>query len=387
MVEEKLPEGPKVLITLPAFNKLEFYIDAAPEEISGYGTSELTGDNEITVTDIFTFEQESSAAGTDINPEELAKGIIELIGNGIDPEKMTVWWHSHVRMHASFSGTDTNTMDTNPNFKDARFFTSIVGNKQGDYGVRVDQYHPLRFKYDKIKLLVTGTDAESLICASSWCKNLVATLDGKVLDYCLDHQALHSAITDEVKAKVSKPLPKVVYATKGGPYTGHGGYVGNKSCGVPSCWRRIPQNEKFCHEHEPEIEKKLERGHVAALKEGKKDSSYLDLLMSGELNAAAFVPCDISGCIISVNVGEGFVGAGMVLCPDHLESFEDFEHLYGKLGIDVDSEIALEVLEYFLGTKSEATLSKEAEDILDGDKMQHAFSDIPEEVTVVTKKE
>jgi hypothetical protein len=359
-------QGPDVFITSYALNKLEFYIDAAPKEISGYGVAELIDSNSILVSDVFTFHQESDATGTEIEPEELAQGIIELVTVGnIDPEGIKVWWHSHVNMQSTFSGTDTNTMDNNPNFKDAPFFVSIVGNKKGEYNVRVDQYNPVRFYKDGQSLYIWETRGIDY-CAASQCDSPVhIDEDKKASKYCQNHHALHEAIKAEVKEKVQEPVRVYKYAGaysegyKPGipPYDRSAHY-----CRANGCWVRLPTEKDYCWQHaeKPANEKYLE--NVVNYSKGSDSEIY--------------VACDISDCNTYCDALESYVD-GVVLCDEHQQDLDMFEAMYGDVASE-KPELIIELLEYYTGIKNAGALSPQADAILEANA-DDAFAPIDEE--------
>lgn len=200
---------PEIYITTAAKEKLEFYIDIAPDEISGFGTVKKEEDKFV-IEDVFIFPQESSSAATEISGEQLGLGLLQLVEDGVAPENVRLWWHSHVRMSASFSSIDDDTMDKT--FSTADWFISVVGNKHGEFCARLDIHSPFHVYVDEIPLKVVPTEVKKN-CPFSWCGKEPA----KDSDYCEAHQNLYDAMVFEVLEKVKKPIfaPVVAYKNNG----------------------------------------------------------------------------------------------------------------------------------------------------------------------------
>lgn len=134
----ELKYWPDVYIDMNAKTKLDLYIEFADGEISGLGDVEVLEDGSLFISDVYIFDQESSGASTEIDADTIADFIKECIEQEKDLSKIRLWWHSHGNMNAFWSTTDDQTSGTC--FRTAPFFISIVGNKSGDYRVRVDTF-------------------------------------------------------------------------------------------------------------------------------------------------------------------------------------------------------------------------------------------------------
>ncbi len=131
-------------------DKLDLYIAECGMEISGLGLVHLENDDLI-VDDVLLLKQECTSGTTDIDPEELFRLMSEMSERGEDTGQIKLWWHSHVNMSVFWSGTDEATVD---GFGATGWFLSIVGNKKGEYLVRLDLYDPIRIGIDNLPLNV-----------------------------------------------------------------------------------------------------------------------------------------------------------------------------------------------------------------------------------------
>ena len=136
----------KVLINLPVLERIKHYIDLARGEVSCLGTVERDGDN-LVVTDLFLPKQVCSGASTEMDPADVAKLLVDLEQQGIDPKTLRLWLHSHADMNTFWSQTDADTIKELIN---DGFLLSIVTNKKGAMLARVDVFEPIAFTIDKL---------------------------------------------------------------------------------------------------------------------------------------------------------------------------------------------------------------------------------------------
>lgn len=135
----------KLYLTNHAAKKLRYYVNNCVEEISGFGKLEVKvheGQRYMVVTDLCIFEQVCSAAHSTIDDDALGKFLYEKTISGEKLSEWRVWWHSHAKMKAFFSGTDTGTIDSSTEFP---YLVSIVSNHEGDIIARLDTFDPTRF--------------------------------------------------------------------------------------------------------------------------------------------------------------------------------------------------------------------------------------------------
>lgn len=140
---------PDVFITMSAKEKLDCYLRLCDEEISGLGTV-LRQNGLFVINDVLLFKQEVTAGSTDLDEETISKFIIQSVMDGHDVENLKMWWHSHVNGGCFWSSTDNDTANKFNN----EWMISIVGNKKGEYKVRIDLYSPVRVTVDEIDLQV-----------------------------------------------------------------------------------------------------------------------------------------------------------------------------------------------------------------------------------------
>lgn len=358
---------PIVMIRPEALDKLDFFIEASDVEISGFGAVTQLNEEEFLIEDIYTFEQESSGGGTEIDGESLAAGIIELINEGVNPENMRLWWHSHVNMSAYFSITDTDTMEKT--LTDAPWMISIVGNKSKDYRVRFDLHRPLRMWADNQTLYIYTEPNKPSLCQGRECLSLSVEIDGKYGRYCQKHEDLKAAVFEEEKFKNKRRT--VVTVTTGkdfrsgsaNAYAGSRGieiesdwaddwgfgyarseylrYQESKICEASSCYRRIERQFKFCEEHGEQWTQFAE--YVRELKDRG------EVIPDSELSGI-YELCDVNYCNEFIELQEAFY-KGVVLCDEHLEDFLKLEFQFGEFSGNESPTTMLAILEYYLDNK------------------------------------
>lgn len=143
------PNPPRVLITPEAKQRLDMYISLCNEEISGLGRVSRFG-NDFLIEEVLLFSQEVTAGSTDLEEEDVSNFLLESVQAGLDPANLKLWWHSHVNGGCFWSGTDEGTAGRFAN----GWMISVVGNKRGEYKVRIDLYEPVRITVDELDLQV-----------------------------------------------------------------------------------------------------------------------------------------------------------------------------------------------------------------------------------------
>lgn len=154
MAEEKLE--PKIYIQKKAYRKFRYFIDLCEDEISGFGKV-VKIDQKLVITDFQIFKQVVSGAHSDMDDEALALFSFEKTKAGESLAEWRVWWHSHARMEAFFSTTDTGTIDGSKEFP---WLISIVGNHAGDIKARIDVFDPIRCYEDLEVEVIEDEDPE-----------------------------------------------------------------------------------------------------------------------------------------------------------------------------------------------------------------------------------
>jgi hypothetical protein len=134
---------PIIYISHDAKQRLDLYIEYAPGEISGLGKVVKFGEN-LLVTDVYLFEQETSPASTSLGQEDVAKFLTHWVQKGLDPAELKLWWHSHDQLDLFWSVTDEETIQ----MFDVNWMVSIVGNKYNQYMARLDLKDPCKIILD-----------------------------------------------------------------------------------------------------------------------------------------------------------------------------------------------------------------------------------------------
>jgi hypothetical protein len=130
---------PRVFIEKEALTKMSVYVEECKDEIGWMGTATRDGRN-ITIHDVFLFEQDVHATTTEITPEGLGKFAEEIMTQEDGMEvwnNLKMWGHSHVNMGITPSGQDNKQMET---FKDGghNWFIRLIANKKGE--MKLDMY-------------------------------------------------------------------------------------------------------------------------------------------------------------------------------------------------------------------------------------------------------
>ena len=134
----------KILFKGSAFAKFRAYVHGIDYEISGFGKI-TKQDDLLIVEDVKIFKQTVTGGNTVMDRQALAKFWDELIVAGEDIGKWKLWWHSHVHMAASFSGTDYATIDEfDTELPEDNWMLSIVTNKEGVITPQIDVFQPIR---------------------------------------------------------------------------------------------------------------------------------------------------------------------------------------------------------------------------------------------------
>jgi hypothetical protein len=144
----------KVFITPEAKQRLDLYTEIATGEISGLGRARVHAGN-IFIEDVYLLKQSCTSADTELDPEDVAAFLGEVIASEIPPEEIKVWWHSHAGMSCFWSGTDEKTAQCFAN----GWMLSLVVNKKKEYKCRLDVYDPVHLTADSLELVIAYPEA------------------------------------------------------------------------------------------------------------------------------------------------------------------------------------------------------------------------------------
>lgn len=134
---------PILRIPLDNYRKLMAYVDLCEGEVTGF--FDVEWDRELglfILGEIYLIKQEAGAADVEMDEDDIATFMEELIAKGVT-QLPRGWWHSHVNMGAFFSGTDNNTI--NNDFINDSFTLSLVVNKKREMKASVVIFEDLPY--------------------------------------------------------------------------------------------------------------------------------------------------------------------------------------------------------------------------------------------------
>ena len=117
-------------------------------EVSALGIVEKTNETLI-VPEIYLPKQTSTPANTEMDPQDVARIMLDLEQRGIDATTLRLWLHSHADMKCFWSDTDDATIEALCN---DGFVVSVVVNKAGDIKCRVDLFEPFRHTFHEVRV-------------------------------------------------------------------------------------------------------------------------------------------------------------------------------------------------------------------------------------------
>lgn len=162
-------QTPKTTLWIPPhiYSQLMFYAWKVDAEVGGYGRLSFdTKENDIFVHELFLVKQEVHQTECNLKADGTATLYQELIDKG-EPEKIgevSLWWHSHKNMAASFSSVDDELMRTWP----GSYLVSLVINRDGSMSATLTTKTPL-LVIGKIDVEVDWFDVAE---AESWTAEL-----------------------------------------------------------------------------------------------------------------------------------------------------------------------------------------------------------------------
>ncbi len=136
-------ERPVVFITQEAKERLDAYVAVAKGEIAGLGEVSLVSPNTFLIQKVYILTQKTTYSDAELDPGVLMDFVQEWMTEGKDLSKIKLQWHSHAAMGTFWSKTDADNIETFDNGTND-WMLSVEANKQRDYVVRLDIFHPLR---------------------------------------------------------------------------------------------------------------------------------------------------------------------------------------------------------------------------------------------------
>lgn len=116
-----------IYINPMAFHKMRVLTDLSPVEVSGIGPVVLTK-GRLYIPDFFVPKQTNSHTETEFDDQSMTDTLIDS-SEAFRGAPLSFWWHSHVEMGVSQSGTDVTTMRT---MAARGFCVATIINKRGE---------------------------------------------------------------------------------------------------------------------------------------------------------------------------------------------------------------------------------------------------------------
>ena len=146
---------PKLILTTKQWREIKWLVDKCSQEISGMGTVIIDEDDNFRVEKLFLLKQECTSVATDLDASAVSKALYEARDC---KGQMSLWWHSHVNMPASFSPQDVLTIKEHGA---NGFMIGLVVNKSGDYSCAIGTSKP-KFYIDGLTMEVEEEEDKEL---------------------------------------------------------------------------------------------------------------------------------------------------------------------------------------------------------------------------------
>ena len=124
-------------------------------EIGGMAVTIQDDDGDWVIKDPVIMKQEVSAALCELDKTELAAYYSKMAIKYKKKNMRFCWWHSHAKMGAFWSGTDTNTIDE---YEDGDLSFALVVNVKEEYKCRVSVWKPFTIHEDVELQIITDVD-------------------------------------------------------------------------------------------------------------------------------------------------------------------------------------------------------------------------------------
>lgn len=186
-------------ISTKAMQKIRYWVDKSPVEISGMGKVKRLDGGSLLVTDVWLVEQENSSTETELDPAALGKLMYQT--RDIEGD-LSFWWHSHVDMAVFWSAID---MEAIEELASEGYVIATVFNKKGE----------MRTAY---------CQGEKDICPAVFVDEIPTSVVYNMDDPL--YVELEKEFKEKCKQKVYKPSS---YFTEGGGHVAKGLYDKNDS--------------------------------------------------------------------------------------------------------------------------------------------------------------
>tara|TARA_R100001463_G_scaffold35623_3_gene77370 strand:+ start:4844 stop:5857 length:1014 start_codon:yes stop_codon:yes gene_type:complete len=140
------------------------------DEIGGMAVIVKDKEDDYIIKEPTILKQETTGSTCTLDKDELAQYYVDMAhkyGNKVQ----FLWWHSHAKMAAFWSGTDTSTMTE---YKNSHWSAFLVVNVREEYKFRVQYWHPYELGEDIELGIITGKTKERSIP-----KNILAEIEDK----------------------------------------------------------------------------------------------------------------------------------------------------------------------------------------------------------------
>ena len=128
------------------------------DEIGGMAVARIDKDGDWQVEHPVILKQTTTAGTCVLDKDELSNYYVEM-ADKYGTNIQFVWWHSHAKMDAFWSGTDTNTMKE---YKSGDWSMFLVVNVREEYKFRIQYWNPMEIGED-VELQIVGKEKEYTI--------------------------------------------------------------------------------------------------------------------------------------------------------------------------------------------------------------------------------
>ena len=153
----------EVYITKKDWNKIINYARCSSDkwgtEIGGMAVTIQDKDGDWQIKDPVIMKQEVSAALCELDKAELALYYSQAAMKYKNKNMRFCWWHSHAKMEAFWSGTDTNTIDE---YEDGDLSFALVVNVKEEYKCRVSVWKPFTIHEDVELTILNNVDKHKI---------------------------------------------------------------------------------------------------------------------------------------------------------------------------------------------------------------------------------
>ena len=131
--------------------------DEHRSEIGGMMVVVQDKDDDWEIKEPVVMKQEVGGGSCDLDKTELAEYYSKMAMKYKNKNMRFCWWHSHAKMNAFWSGTDTNTIDE---YKDGDLSFALVVNVKEEYKCRVSVWKPFTMHEDVELSIISKTDGK-----------------------------------------------------------------------------------------------------------------------------------------------------------------------------------------------------------------------------------